>query len=184
MRSDRAVAFQSTYRKSSPGEYSRCCENSTDKPARGCRWRPGNSVSAIARERSSRCCNLARVPGSKERAEVICGSSGDDRNRSNHFVQQVSGNDPIRLSRKIRANAMSQHRRSDPRHVGRGRLWSTLQRRRSLGGKHQMATGPRPGTPANIPPHLIRRLGRIRASRPRNSHRIVGNDRGHRQAPQ
>src|SRR5262245_47493500 len=111
-RSCRAQTFQSTWRRSSPVTYSRCCRNSTDCPKYGLLCIPERKPSTMCRARTSSreirliasgCKNLFE-PGIARELIFLGGGAGD---------QAVD--DPVRryavaLRRKIHDQSMSQHR--------------------------------------------------------------------------
>src|SRR5436305_3904387 len=102
-RSCRAQTFQSTWRRSSPVVYSRCCRNSTDCPKYGLLCIPERKPSTMCRARissreirliASGCKNLFE-PGIAGELVFLGGGAGDQA--VNDFV----GGDSIALGREV-----------------------------------------------------------------------------------
>src|ERR1019366_5831601 len=69
-RSVRANTFQSTWRRSSPGEYARYSANSWEKPKSGERWRPATNPSTTVLATRSSPEMEASVDGSRKRCSI------------------------------------------------------------------------------------------------------------------
>src|SRR4051812_24000921 len=110
-RSWRAQTFQSTWRRSSPVAYSRCCRNSTDCPKYGLLCIPERKPSTMCRARissreirliASGCKNLFE-PGIARELVFLGGCAGDQA------VDDLVGGNAVALSREVHHEAVPQH---------------------------------------------------------------------------
>src|SRR6476646_1093693 len=111
-RSWRAQTFQSTWRRSSPVTYSRCCRNSTDCPKYGLLCIPERKPSTMCRARissreirliASGCKNLFE-PGIAGELVFLGGSAGDQA------IDDLVGGDAVALGGEIHDQPVTQHR--------------------------------------------------------------------------
>src|SRR5208337_245175 len=96
-RSVRAKTFQSTWRRSSPGEYARYSANSWLKPKSGDRCRPATNPSTTVLAMRSRLEISARTIGSRKRCTIrplskeACAQEGAGESHPNRYGQIPHG---------------------------------------------------------------------------------------------
>src|SRR5262249_47050979 len=133
------------WRTSSPGTYSRCCTNSTEKPRYGLLWSPTRKPSTMGRAFSPRASARASPAGAREMVIAsrrrIPGDGVEDAPR------HVLRGDAFTLGGEIRNEPMPQNGHGDGGDVLGGDVAAALQQGVRLGGQDQVQAGPRPRAP-------------------------------------
>src|SRR5262245_26091209 len=151
---------------SSPGTYSRCSANSTEKPRKGLRCSPEMNPSTISRALKSRPSILSRTLGSKYRVvSFVTRALARRRDRLEQVVDEPVARHPLGLGAVGRDDAVAQHRVRDRAHVLRRHVEAALEERPRLRAEHQVLTRAGPGSPGHALLHERRRLGLAHARR-------------------
>src|SRR5688500_17464188 len=157
-RSCRAQTFQSTWRRSSPATYSRCCRNSIDCPKYGLRCIPERNPSTMCRARTSSreirliasgCKNLFE-PGIVGQLVFLGGCAGDQA--VDDFVRIHS----VALCGEVHDQAVPQHGLGERLDIVGGDMRAALEQCPGLAAENEKLHSARSGAPAD---HILDKVG-------------------------
>src|SRR5262249_14999821 len=139
-------------RMSSPGTYSRCWTNSTEKPRKGLLCSPMRSPSTMPRAFRPRASARAKTSGWRVSGMSVL------RHRLEHLADDVLDADALRLGREVRDQPVPEDRRGDGGNVVGGRVEVAAQDGVGLGSEDEVHAGARPGAPGEP---LVDEVGRL-----------------------
>src|SRR5262245_59520839 len=113
---------------SSPGTYSRCSANSTEKPRNGLRWSPEMKPSTIRRALKSRPSILSRTLGSRYRVlSVVTRALASRGDGLQQVVDEAVARHALGLGAVGRDDPVAQDRVRDRAHVLRRHIKTSLE---------------------------------------------------------
>src|SRR5262245_36463978 len=169
---------------SSPGTYSRCSANSTEKPRNGLRWSPEMNPSTISRALKSRPSILSRTLGSRYRVlSVVTRALAGRGDGLEEVVDEAVARHPFGLGAVGRDDAVAQDGVRDRAHVLGRHVEPSLEQRARLGAEHEVLARARAGAPGRALLDEGGGFGLAHARRAHEAQDVLEDVLRHRDAP-